>query len=251
MSRPNQRRIGEETRRLRRRHAWRLIRPVLTAGGVLVSLGATLWGLNGALSVSHWQIDGNTDLKARIEQQLQQMNHRDYLHTRPARLREQWLAAIPDLADVRISRRLPDALQVTAVARTPVALWQDEAGHIHLVDGKGHAYRPIAAGESPDLPMLRIRKNQLSQARLLLEALAAQRIRDLQALSEIRSSNQAWLVYFSRGERWMIPHRREARVLQKLADLLSRPRWRSRVWRVDARMTSRWFLRPAKHEGVI
>lgn len=223
----------------------------LISVGIVISIGGSLWWLNQALSISHWQIEGDIKLKMAIEKQLAELQDKSYLQTRPARLHKQWLAAIPDMADVQITRILPNSLHIVARARTPIALWQDNSGHIHLVDIKGSPYRQIRAGESPDLPMLRMSSSQLASATVLLNALSRQKIRDIKALSEIRSSDSSWQVYFNKGERWLIPHQRETMVFKQLAEILSQPHWRTRSWRVDARTTSRWFIRPAKQEGVI
>ncbi len=251
MSRRNQHRISAEQRRTSRQRFWRHLRRCMLAGLVIVGSGAGLWWLNDVLAVSSWSIRGKANLKAAIEKQLAAMPDKSYLHTRPGVLHDAWLAAIPDMAEVQISRILPDTLHITAQARIPIALWQDEAGVIYLVDEKGKAYRKLARGESPDLPMLRIASQELAQAHTLLTELKKLQVRDLNSLSEVRSADAAWLVYFRKGERWLIPQQREAIVFRQLNTLLAQPRWRARSWRIDARTTSRWFIRPAKHEGVI
>ncbi|MDX8407812.1 MAG: cell division protein FtsQ/DivIB [Mariprofundaceae bacterium] len=251
MSRRNQHRVSAEERRMSRRHIWRYLRLAMLSVLLLGGSSAGLWWLNEALTVTTWSITGNAQLKAAIEKKLADMPEKSYLHTRPSALHDAWLASIPDMAEVQINRVLPDTLLIVAKARVPLALWQDELGAIHLVDKNGVAYRPLARGESPDLPMLRIAGEELAQAHTLLTELAGLHVRNMAALSEVRSSDAAWLLYFSKGERWLIPQQHESDVFNRLDALLAQPRWRTRSWRIDARSTSRWFIRPAKHEGVI
>ncbi|HKI60745.1 MAG TPA: cell division protein FtsQ/DivIB [Mariprofundaceae bacterium] len=251
MSRQNQHRVSPEERMASRQKIWRRLRRGLLAIAVTGGVAGSGWWLNDNFAVNQWQVDGDIALKMTIEKKLSAMADKSYLQTRPALLHDQWLATIPDLADVQITRILPDTLHITAIAREPVALWEDESGVIHLVDGKGHSYRPLRQGESPDLPLLRISSSELEQAHLLLQAFNLQQVRDMKNLSEVRSSDTAWMVYFNNGERWLLPHHREAAVFSRLGSILSQPRWHKRSWRIDARTSSRWFIRPAKQGGVI
>jgi len=251
MSRPNQHRVNPEERSAMRRNLWRKLRQSLLAMAIVGSISGTGWWLNETFVVQQWSIDGDIGLKVSIEKELAAISDKTWLQTRPARLHAQWLAAIPDLLDVQITRILPDTLHIVAFARQPVALWQDEVGSIHLVDGQSHAYRTLRQGESPDLPLLRISSKELALSYQLLQAFAQQQVRDIRNLSEVRSSDSAWIIYFNNGERWLLPHHNEAAVLTKLSSILSQPRWLRRSWRIDARTSSRWFIRPVKQEGVI
>ncbi len=251
MSRANQRRIDPAERKQARMRSLQRIGRVLMFA--LLS-GATFAGgywLNQRWSVAHWQIQGDAPLRAAIEQQLQAMAQRDFLSTRPELLRRQWLQRIPDLADVRITRVLPDRLQISAEARVPTALWQDEQNRLHLVDANGVAYRLLRKGESPDLPLLRLPAAELAEAHRMLTALGRQNRAYLALLSEVRAGGGHWRIYFSRGVSWLIPQVGGDAVIERITALLKQPRWRSGHWRVDARLASRWFLRPAGHGGVI
>ncbi|MDQ6981484.1 MAG: hypothetical protein Q9M08_00555 [Mariprofundus sp.] len=251
MSRVNQRRIDPAVQKeVRRRNLKRLGRVLMF--GMLVSVMATsiIW-LNQKWSIGSWEIKADAPLKAAIEAQLQAMPNRDFLSTRPDQLRELWLQRIPDLADVRITRILPDRLRIQADARLPVALWQDEQSRLHLFDGHGNVYRLLKKGESPDLPLLRIPEEQLDAARKMIVALAQHDVQKLSGLSEIRAGSRHWKIYFSRGVRWLIPQGDEGSMIERIKSLLQQPRWRNRYWRVDARLSSRWFIRPAGHGGII
>lgn len=249
MSRPNAHRLSPEARKaLRRRRlllARRAMLVLLLAGG---GTAGAMW-LNDALSVRDWNIRGPAELTAAIDKSLSQMPDRSFLATRPAMLKQRWLAQLPDLAGARIARILPHHLDIELLPRHPIALWQDALGHIHLVDAEGNAYRELKRNEAPDLPMLHMHAAQLAASARLLARLG--RMHKGRELSELHARGDAWQLYFSRGERWSIPRAAEDETLKRLSALLAQPRWHAGKWRIDARNTSRWFIRPAMHEGVI
>jgi len=250
MSRANQRRIDPAIQQEARRRSLKRIGTVMVFTlMVAVSASSAVW-LNQKWSVAHWDIQADAPIKIAIAAQLKHMPSRDFLSTRPDLLRQQWLNRIPDLAEVRITRILPDRLNIQADARVPVALWQDEQSRLHLVDAHG-PYRLLRKGESPDLPLLRMPATELSAARSMLAALARADMHRLAALSEIRAGNGHWQIYFSRGVSWLIPQSNEGSEIQHISSFLKQPRWKGRYWRVDARLASRWFIRPAGHGGVI
>jgi len=207
--------------------------------------------LNQKFSVTEWQVSAPEPIKMAIEKRLQDMESHDFLHTRPALLRSRWLQQIPDMQDVQIVRLLPHSLQVQAVARVAAAIWQDEQGRLHLFDTHGQVYRPLARGESPDLPLLRVHEEQLSVVHGLLLALSQPDVDRVRSLSEIYAGDGYWRLYFTRGVAWMLPQRDEQKLVTAVSSLLAQPRWRQGVWSVDARIESRWFIRPAGHGSVI
>jgi len=216
---------------------------------VLAALGSSALWLNEKWSTRVWEVSADEPIKVAIEAQLAAMPNKDFISMRPDRLRQQWLQSIPDLEAVRISRILPDRMRIQADARVPTALWQDEQGQLHLFDELGVAYRLLSKGESPDLPLLRVNQEQLPQAKRMLDAIAHDN--KLASLSEIRASNQYWQIYFSRGVSWLIPQSNEVQVINHINRFMQQPRWHQRHWRVDARLQSRWFIRPAGQGGVI
>jgi len=251
MSRVNQHRIDPAVQKEARRRSLKRIGRILVFG-MLVSVMATsaIW-LNQKWSIGSWEIRADAPLKTAIKAQLEAMPNRDFLSTRPDFLRELWLQRIPDLADVHITRILPDKLRIQADARVPVALWQDGQSRLHLFDRHGNVYRLLKKGESPDLPLLRIPEEQLGAARKMMVALARHDVQKLSELSEIRAGSRHWQIYFSRGATWLIPQGNEGSMMKRINSLLNQSRWRNRYWRVDARLASRWFIRPAGHGGVI
>jgi len=251
MTRSNQRRIDPEARKQSRRHRLKQLGRGLLFGSCMLALVACSVWLNQQWSVEHWEIKAEAPIKAAIEAQLKAMPNRDFLHTRPDILRQTWLQQIPDMAAVRISRVLPDALFIQADARVPTALWQDEQNQLHLFDDQGNAYRLLHEGESPDLPLLRVGAEQLVAAQQMLTALALHDEQQLPVLSEIRVSGGHWKLYFSHGVSWLIPRGQEIAVIDRIKSLMKQKRWQHRYWRVDARLASRWFIRPAGHGGVI
>jgi len=251
MSRTNQRRIDPDLRKQsHRRSLHRLGRSLILLAVVGIISTSALW-LNQQWGTKHWDIIADAPIKAAIEAQLAAMPDKDFISMRPDHLRQQWLQNIPDLEAVRITRILPDRLHIQADARVATALWQDEQGQLHLLDDLGVAYRPLRQGESPDLPLLRVNQDQLLQVKLMLVAIGQQRGQSLAALSEIRTANQYWQIYFSHGVTWLIPQSGEPKVISHINTLMQQTRWRNRHWRVDARLQSRWFIRPAGHGGVI
>jgi len=251
MSRSNQRRIKpEEIYAARLRFRKRLARIFMLSVMLSAALSAGWW-LNQSMSIRHWKIDADPMLKQAIDEQLENMPSHDFLRTQPFLLRQQWLANIPDLAEVQVSRILPDSLNIQAQSRVPMALWQDENNDIHLLDNHAEAYRLLRKGESPDLPLLRMDAGNLASAFRLLLSLQQHVAAKTAALSEIRASGRSWQIYFSRGESWLLPQGSEALVIRRLASILKEPRWQHRNWRIDARAQSRWFIRPARHGGII
>jgi len=251
MSRDNRRRINPEmVRQKRRRWLTRLLKAGLL-GSAAVATGAGLWWLNDAMRIESWSVEGPAELQTAVELQLTRDKEQlDLIHAWPSRLHDSLLAAVPDLDDVLITRQLPDHLQLVAIPRKPVALWQNE-DKVWLVDAKANAYRPLQAGESPDLPLLRVAGNELADSIGLLAALQAANADRLAKLSELRADANDWRLYFARGERWLLPRQQTARQLARLNHILNSPHWKSGVWRVDARTATRWYLRPASQGGVI
>jgi len=255
VSRSNQRRINPAIKKqAHSRSLKRMGRIVMLAIVMTATAGSAVW-LNEKWSTKVWQITADAPIKAAIEAQLASMANKDFISMRPDRLSQLMLQKIPDLEAVRITRVLPDKLYIQADARVPTALWQDAQGQLHLFDELGVAYRELNKGESPDLPLLRVNQEQLSQAKQMLEVMMQQDqlqgVHQLATLSEIRAGNQHWQIYFSRGVSWIIPQDNEVNVIKHINNLMQQPRWRNQQWRVDARLQSRWFIRPAGHGGVI
>jgi cell division protein FtsQ len=63
------------------------------------------------------------------------------------------LLAFGWVKDARVSRRLPDALVIDIVERTPAALWQNQ-GRLALVDAEGVMLDRVPVDKMPDLPLL-------------------------------------------------------------------------------------------------
>ncbi|GAV19528.1 cell division protein FtsQ [Mariprofundus micogutta] len=211
----------------------------------------TGWWMNDKMSVTQWQVEGEPVLQQAIRSKLEAMPVKDFISTRPDMLSAQWLNEMPDLARVDVSRVLPNSLHVRAHARVPVALWQNAKSQLFLFDESGLAYRMLNKGESPDLPLLRVDEQQLAAAHQLLAALQQQDVMSLNSISEVRAGSSYWQVYFSKGVTWTLPFGAESTAIKQLASLLKQPRWTNRNWQVDARSSDRWFIRPAKHGGVI
>jgi len=251
-TRPNQRRIRDEVRLQRRA----VIRSRLAATGMgvlgVALLGGGLWSLNHMLGIDHWQISASSDLQRQIDRELQAMGKLDFWHSQPDALRRQLSEALPDIATIRIQRQLPDRLVIEAEARVPVALWQQEDDHIWLVDGDGNAYRPMRRNEAFNLPLLRMPRRQLADASHLLATMARTDPDRFKQLSELIDDGNGWKLNLAMGQQWRLPFGATAiRQLARLETLLAQPRWRSGHWRINTRLGSRWFFRPADPQGVI
>lgn len=223
--------------------------------GIVVVAGLTLAGvgLNRAFRVDHWHISGvDPALAHAIEHQLTQMGPMDFIHSRPASLRERLVTAIPDLAAISISRHLPHSLEIKATARVPVAFWQGPQKGIWLVDSKGLAYRKLQPDEHYDLPLLRMPGATLGQAVALLQTMQKIAPERCATLSEFIVRSNAWKMDFDHGQSWLLPRGDKAvRDLHKLVALMHSSRLQGGNWKVDARMDTRWFIRKAGEGGVV
>ena len=222
---------------------------LLVAGGLAVA-GNTV---NQALSVQSWQIESaDPFLRQAINKALAGMQPLDFLHSHPARLHDQLLAALPDLADIRIARHLPNRLDIVPVARFPVALLQ-QGETLKLVDNEGHAYESQRTGVAWDLPVLRVKQQHLPAAGRLLSQLREMDSDRFSRLSECRFvPPSSWNLYFEQGQRWLLEAKSAQKRIPELLAMLNKPRWKNRAWRVDARMDSRWFFRNGnKYGGAI
>jgi len=175
----------------------------------------------------------------------------DFIHSRPSRIRNQLLEALPDIAEVQIERRLPHTLISSARQRRPIALWAN-SGDVYLVDAKGRSYRRLRPSEDLDLPLFRMPEAMLPEASRLMFALVKVNRAQLQHLSECIGEDHDWRLYFDGGQRWLLPRdQRAGRVLDRVYHLLNKSRWRDGSWWVDARYSKRWFIRQARHGGMI
>ncbi len=219
---------------------------------VLSALAAGGWWLNGLLTVRTWTIRGASGpVEAAMDDALARMEPLDLWRAWPGRLRRRLLADLPDLADLDVTRRLPDQLEIRAVMRKPVALWRGPRG-VMLVDAHGAPYRRMRRGEALDLPLLRAPSDRLPEALALMRAVRRADSRRWRRLSEVIAEAGGWRLNFARGEAWLLPGGDEgARRVRRMAELLHRKRWRKGLWRVDARLPDRWFIRKSRIGGVV
>jgi len=222
----------------------------LSVAGVMFAAG---WWLNQALTVQTWQIHGVSEpLEIAMEEKLKELQPLDLMHAWPSHLRTQLLNSLPDLAEVNIARHLPDKLEINATMRMPIALWRNGRGPVQLVDGLGVAYRPLKAGETLDLPFLRVPSDELDEAMVLLLKLKQMDVSRYTQLSEWVSETGGWKLNFERGRCWLLPHGELAgeRMKQVLA-LMRDDRWKHGDWRIDVRADTRWFIRKSKLGGMV
>ncbi|HKI60470.1 MAG TPA: cell division protein FtsQ/DivIB [Mariprofundaceae bacterium] len=256
MSRTNTRRVAQAELQQRRQSIRRRIAVTLASALAITATVSTLLLLNQTFRITAWEIKASGDHAARLEQQLDAAMKRlpayDFWSTRPGMVRSHLLASVADLDEVSVQRTLSGFLYLDATARTPVGLWHQEGGDLFLVDIRGNAYRPVTATETTDLPILRLGRDDICQASLLLRSMQSLQPRYFSRISELLADSNSWKINFDQGQQWMISRNEHiSHAINKISKLLQKARWRSGHWRVDARTTSRWFVRPAGQEGVI
>ncbi|MDQ7001808.1 MAG: hypothetical protein Q9N02_03865, partial [Ghiorsea sp.] len=105
-------------------------------------------------------------------------------------------------------------------------------------------------GENLDLPLLRLKSEHLVIATAVLQQLSVHMPQRAQALSEVIVERHDWRLNFAYGEQWQLNQESLQHDLPKVLSILSQPRWARRHWRMDARISERWFIRPAKQEVI-
>lgn len=223
---------------------------ILLAFGLI---GGSAWWLNRTLAVRDWEIHGVPQgMRVAISGQLDRMQPLDLLHAWPSRLRAELLQQLPDLAQVSITRILPDRLEITATMRQPVALWRGDQGTVQLVDEQGVAYRSLKPGEMLDLPVLRMSEKNLQQGVALLLRLKHLDPTRYARLSEFISEDGGWRLNFDQGRCWLLPRGAKAAArMQQVLALLHEDRWKNGSWRIDARTATRWFIRKSNPGGMV
>lgn len=244
-------------RKRRARKSWSMaIKPLLrrvlplSLLTIVIAGGAVL--ANGHMRITDWEIEAPDEIKPEIEAHLQswlKVNN-DLWHSQPVFLRRMLLEDFPDLADANVQRSLHGHVRIAARMRRPIVIWQ-HASELWLVDETGVPYRRLHKGEWPDLPLVRMDREELQGALGLLATLQQVSPDRLPRLSEIHDGGHYWKLILSHGEAWLLPKQKAAQSMPRLVRILKQPQWRHRHFRVDARDAHRWYLRTAKHEGVI
>lgn len=151
------------------------------------------------------------------------------------------------VADVRVSRRLPDTLVIDLVERTPVAIWQDR-GHYTLIDRKGVVLPGVDPASVPDLPVLvgQGANRRMDDLEKLLAAAPALRPQ-LAGASWV--GNRRWDLRFKTGEVLALPEdpERASATFADFARLDGVRRLLGRgLRRIDMRLPDRMVLRPGR-----
>jgi cell division protein FtsQ len=135
-----------------------------------------------------------------------------------AAIRER-LLAFGWVKDARVSRRLPDALVIDIVERTPAALWQNQ-GQLALVDSEGVTLDRVPVDKMPDLPLL-IGPGANGEARELERLMSAVPTLKPQLASATWVGGRRWDLSFQSGEIVALPEGEETAksVLTKFARL--------------------------------
>lgn len=137
----------------------------LFAGGYFHDFGQRVSGVTASLAkgagftVSRVTVKGGGQLTEReVMQALWSVRDgsvlgRSLLHVDAdaSRRRVETLGAVRHAA---VTKLWPDTIHVSVRERTPEALWQDEAGVLHLIDADGVSLRPVGATARTDLPVI-------------------------------------------------------------------------------------------------
>ena len=105
--------------------------------------------------------------------------------------------------DARVSRRLPDALVIDIVERTPAALWQNQ-GQLALIDNEGVVLDRVPIEKMPDLPLV-IGPRANAQERGLDGLMAAAPTLKPQLASATWVGGRRWDLNFQSGEIVALP----------------------------------------------
>lgn len=239
---------------LKKKVVW--LRPALRGLSIAVMVSVLGYGvlqLNQKLAVAYWDIDAAPSIQSQIEAVLSAQGERDFWHTRAGVLQSKLLLAVPDIKSIEVSRMLPDGLRIKAKARHPLSLWENtevQPASVMLVDADGVMYREMKAGEALDLPLLRLPRQGVAQAVSMLNTMQQQQPAKVNRLSEVIADDTYWRLNFSFGEQWRINTLSLQQDIQQIMHVLSLPQWKQGIWRLDARIPERWFIRPAKQEVI-
>jgi cell division protein FtsQ len=152
--------------------------------------------------------------------------------------------------DARVSRRLPDALVIDIVERTPAALWQNQ-GRLALIDGEGVVLDRVSVDQMPDLPLL-IGPGANGEARELEGLMASVPTLKPQLASAAWVGGRRWDLNFQSGEMVALPEGDGAAKtaltkfarLDKSAGLLGRG-----IVRFDLRVSGKMIVRLPRAPG--
>ena len=152
--------------------------------------------------------------------------------------------------DAPVSRRLPDALVIDIVERTPAALWQNQ-GQLALIDNEGVVLDRVPIEKMPDLPLV-IGPGANAQERGLDGLMAAVPTLKPQLASATWVGGRRWDLNFQSGEIVALPEGDEAAKtalakfarLDKSAGLLGRG-----IVRFDLRVPGKMIVRLPRAPG--
>ncbi|WP_031551059.1 cell division protein FtsQ/DivIB [Parvularcula oceani] len=138
---------------------------MLFAGGYFSNIPDRLSALSETMvrgagfSVARVTLKGGTDLAERDVMQALWTDEKGsvigrslfHVDAEEARTRLESIGAVRYAA---VTKLWPDTVHVSVTMRQPEALWQDEAGVLHLVDVDGVSLRPVSSNAHTDLPVI-------------------------------------------------------------------------------------------------
>ena len=159
---------------------------MLFAGGYFSNIPDRLSALSETMvrgagfSVARVTLKGGTDLAERDVMQALWTDEKGsvigrslfHVDAEEARTRLESIGAVRYAA---VTKLWPDTVHVSVTMRQPEALWQDEAGVLHLVDVDGVSLRPVSSNAHTDLPVIVGTRTPAGAMDILADCAAARR----------------------------------------------------------------------------
>ena len=152
--------------------------------------------------------------------------------------------------DARVSRRLPDTLDIDIVERTPAALWQSD-GRLALIDHEGVVLDRVQVDKMPDLPLL-IGPGANGEEEQLSRLMGAVPTLRPQLTSATWVGGRRWDLNFQSGETVALPEGEESAkaALMKFARLDKQSGMLGRgIVRFDLRVPGKMIVRLPRAPG--
>ncbi len=185
--------------------------PAMIGGAVADSAGRAGFRVEQIEITGLNRMDRMSVYAVALDQQSRAMPLVDLSEVRAKLLRYGWIA------EVHVSRRLPDTLLVDIDEREPAAVWQDN-GQLTLIDKDGVLLEPVDANRMPDLPLVigpGADKQEPGYQQLMAAAPALKpRVR---AASWV--GNRRWDLTFDSGETLALPQEDARAALAKFAEM--------------------------------
>lgn len=163
------------------------------------------------------------------------------------------LERLPWVREAAVERRLPDAIHVRLVERTPLALWQRQ-GRLALIDRDGVEIRTADPARFRRLPIV-VGDDAPRHAAQLLALLATEPDLAPRVVAAVRVSGRRWNLHLDVGDsrtvELQLPEENAGAAWARLADLERASKVLDRnVAAIDMRLPDRLVVRPVRETGA-